>query len=403
MTTETSIPAMPTAAWWPRDRSGPTSGPKESGQAFDSAWQQEMERMQAEGWFPGALAPRASAMAGTHGMPPIPSEAHRPLDMEARLDRSLTTAPVAEARSSESGRGQSTVNARTPGREGARPLAAMDLGVDHAAPEVPVSVPVIAVALMSPEQAVAATRSSAQFPPSFPGSAPVDGSAPATVPWAQAGPRAVAGESRSRPMPAPEPAVTEPAALHATPLAWHGDARGLSISAVGSIGVPSFPRGGLGGSAQALSAAVASVAAAPPAVPVVNATAAPAAPQPPNAAFPAPIGFAAGATPLAGSRTAPGSAAPAAPSPLPGAERALAAALPRDAAPRLHLSWDGSAVMVWLGIDGAPDAAALLRTVQRVLRQHGLELSALVCNGRAIVQQRTVVSPAETPHPHEDS
>ena len=69
-------------------------------------------------------------------------------------------------------------------------------------------------------------------------------------------------------------------------------------------------------------------------------------------------------------------------------ERVLATTLGGTPGPRLHLSWDGQAVTVWLGVDGAVDPAALLRTVQSVLRQQGLQLSSLVCNGRTIVQAR---------------
>jgi hypothetical protein len=69
-------------------------------------------------------------------------------------------------------------------------------------------------------------------------------------------------------------------------------------------------------------------------------------------------------------------------------ERVLNATLGGAPGPRLHLSWDGQAVAVWLGVDGAVDPTALLRTVQNVLRQQGLQLSSLICNGRTIVLPR---------------
>ena len=69
-------------------------------------------------------------------------------------------------------------------------------------------------------------------------------------------------------------------------------------------------------------------------------------------------------------------------------ERVLNASLGGSPGPRLHLSWDGQAVAVWLGVDGTVDPTALLRTVQSVLRQQGLQLSSLICNGRTIVLPR---------------
>jgi Meckel syndrome type 1 protein len=90
-----------------------------------------------------------------------------------------------------------------------------------------------------------------------------------------------------------------------------------------------------------------------------------------------------------------GAAAPA-PAALAPIERALLDALPRDPAPRLTAAFDGRSVQVWLGIDGAADVGALLRTVQRVLREHGLELSALTCNGRTVYRARIDAASAST-------
>jgi hypothetical protein len=94
-----------------------------------------------------------------------------------------------------------------------------------------------------------------------------------------------------------------------------------------------------------------------------------------------------GAAPLAQEGSGASGAAPGVRT-LASIERVLTATLGGSPGPRLHLSWDGKAVAVWLGVDGAVDASALLRTVQNVLRQQGLQLSSLICNGRTIVLPR---------------
>ncbi|HRI55468.1 MAG TPA: hypothetical protein PK170_00055 [Anaerolineae bacterium] len=72
--------------------------------------------------------------------------------------------------------------------------------------------------------------------------------------------------------------------------------------------------------------------------------------------------------------------------------------------PRLHMSWDGQGVQVWLGLDGQPNVEALLHAVQRVLRQHGLQLSTLVCNGRVLVASRAAPQhPADAPLTQQDN
>lgn len=83
-------------------------------------------------------------------------------------------------------------------------------------------------------------------------------------------------------------------------------------------------------------------------------------------------------------------------------EKRVAQALARDPGPRLHVQWDGTAAHVWLGVDAMPDAAELLRTLQRVLRRSGLELHTLVCNGRPLVTTR-VVPPAAAAHFQQES
>lgn len=50
----------------------------------------------------------------------------------------------------------------------------------------------------------------------------------------------------------------------------------------------------------------------------------------------------------------------------------------------------GQDAQVWLGVNGAPEVAGLVQTVQRILRRQGLTLSVLTCNGKCIFEARPI-------------
>lgn len=70
--------------------------------------------------------------------------------------------------------------------------------------------------------------------------------------------------------------------------------------------------------------------------------------------------------------------------------RSIAQALNLREQPRLHLSVMGQDAQVWLGVNGSPEVAGLVQTVQRILRRQGLTLSVLTCNGKCIFEARPI-------------
>lgn len=84
--------------------------------------------------------------------------------------------------------------------------------------------------------------------------------------------------------------------------------------------------------------------------------------------------------------------------------QALSDEIAAATAPRLHMAWNGTEVRVWLGVDGPTpaDSQALVGTVERVLRRHGLKLVNLVCNGRTLFDCGAVDLNAPPRHPQEN-
>ncbi len=73
----------------------------------------------------------------------------------------------------------------------------------------------------------------------------------------------------------------------------------------------------------------------------------------------------------------------------PGAARALPAEAQRSAGMRVHAQWSGAGAQLWLGMDGTADqigfqAAAVVPSLERALREQGQRLVRVVCNGRVV-------------------
>lgn len=491
-------PALPQ-----RERPGRLAGEPQA-KGWDTAWQREMERLQAGAWFPGALGPSAAlaigvdAQAGTTQRSVEPSAALRPA-MFTPLHGQATTPlesigserPIARPlqgeegrRSADSGGLELTPVEREPAVPEGRALAP----ADNAPAAVPVQsecqivdptlldrtplalrdvdrAPAERSGTLTPEAIGApvqrvddewrvASHSDRSEPPAAKGesgwkvpdavsgeSAPMasakdsiagvpgvsvqsdragvsstgpvpDTAPPELTPRAREGLQALDAPRVTSPstapvfgMPpdsglAPAPAsslaagpVPKPAPTPAPARSTRPDAGQPAVaSQMPTTGVTVL---GNSGAAPSASAAEQTAASAPaPAVSNIYApSAARAAPLPPAQAMtfspiPSAMPAAAGTTPLAeDGGAAPSRAAGRLPS-LAAVERTLSSALGGTPGPRLHLGWDGEAVSVWIGVDGAADPALMLRTVQQVLRQQGLQLSALVCNGRTIVQAR---------------
>lgn len=384
MTTDASINAMPAAAGWPRERSAPAPAQRDPAQGFDTAWQREMERMQSGAWFPGALPGLAPNVARAEDAVRPTREAPRAVDGPARAavdgDRAL--------------------------RDAAPRRAVEDVAPDRTTPPAS-EVAAIAVAPQTRHLSViGANAAPTESPVAHAAALPSEVALPAESLVARRASKHMADDAATVPVPMPQADGPSMAPLRAMTALPPAVAIGSSpVLGGASIRVPTpvqpaalaLPRAAFAPSID--SAAVSRVASSLPAQTSAPALAAPSlsVAAMPSASFAAAVGMSG----MSDADAAPAAAPVPGPRALPGAERALAAALARDSAPRLHLSWDGSAVNVWLGIDGAPEAAVLLRTVQRVLRQHGLELSTLVCNGRPLVHNRTATPPVDAANPQE--
>lgn len=336
------------------------------------AWQREMERAQAAAWFLGAL-------------PALP--AHKPVEAGIDPTRAVKRAQAAPARRPE---------------HLARPNHPRDAdGIDATVAPHPKGSPADrAGAAPQSRQRTAETAS----PPSAldPGAAVGD-----------------AGHTRSARPPA-RTEVDTPGAVpgSARVLPWGSAARSSSpvpLGADASVAVtepgrPRVPASDLAMQVPLSAAAGTAVHLQPRVTPSLNEPAgvattpgassngAPATVAAPTAGY---ARVSAAAASMAGAPAlvisplpAQAAAAPtqAAPSPPAHAARAAATVAPSlldvlglPGAPRLHLSWHGDAVMVWLGVDVVPDTAMLVSVVQRVLRQQGIQLAGLVCNGRTLV------------------
>ncbi len=338
----------------------------------DNAWQREMERAQAGAWFPGAL-PEGEGLFR-----------NRPDMLPAHPAPPPVSRPAA------------------PHAVHATPVSKTD-GAPHRADEHDDRIETRAdgAALRQQERALNGSPAQASSQPVV--QAPEDVPSPAHEGSDLAGAAAAASVGASTEGPSSREAVVEPAtpnvaaAPAASPVAWGEPGQQGGPATLGALPSPSAAVQAAGpapGAAASMHAAdLGAIQSESPA-----ATPAPSAGQAPRAAAALPAASAgafAAALPAAGNGTAAmaeegagtSAAAPGVRS-LASIERVLAATLGGSPGPRLHLSWDGQAVAVWLGVDGAVDPTALLRTVQNVLRQQGLQLSSLICNGRTIVLPR---------------
>jgi hypothetical protein len=343
-----------------------------SAERRDNAWQREMERAQAGAWFPGALPEgeglfrnRPDVLPAHPASPSVPRSAGAPHAVHAAQPSKPDAAPSrAEEREDRiETRAEGTAFHQQERAMHASPAQASSQPVAHSPEDAPP--PAHETSDLAPAAAAASVASGVEGLSTSDAAVPA---ATANVAAAQAASAAASGA----------PGQHGPAVWAAPPSAptvqTAGPAPGAAVSmrATGSTAIQS------------------SASAAPPAQPAVQASRAVAAlPVAPAGVFPAASlpAAAEGAAPLAQEGSGESGAAPGVRT-LASIERVLAATLGGSPGPRLHLSWDGQAVAVWLGVDGAVDLAALLRTVQNVLRQQGLQLSSLICNGRTIVLPR---------------
>jgi hypothetical protein len=338
----------------------------------DNAWQREMERAQAGAWFPGALPEgeglfrnRPDVLPAHPASPSVPRSAAAPHAAHATPASKPDTAPSrAEEREDRiETKADGTAFQQHERVMHASPAQASSQTVAYA----PEDAPPRAYELCDPGRAAAAA-SVASGAEGLSTRDAVVATATANVAPAQAASHAASGA----------PAQQEPAMRAAQPSPPAGQAAGaasgaaLLMQATGSTAIQS--NASATPPAQPAGQASRAVAALP--VALAGALA--------GASLPA---AADGAAPMTQEGSGASGAAPGV-STLASIERTLAATLGGSPGPRLHLSWDGQAVAVWLGVDGAVDPSALLRTVQNVLRQQGLQLSSLICNGRTIVLPR---------------
>jgi len=430
MSAGTSVSGALAQAAAVRERPSPAASEAEDSKRWGSAWQREMERLQAAAWFQGALP---GAAAGT-----LPAQADgratggrllqdRPGARHAEPSDSRRSVPASEVQAD-------TMAPKTNEPPGARPLLGEGLSSEAPTP-VRERQPVVEQAV--PTDQAMPPRPGADMAPAaaavdLPGdrAVPLNERAidtpqgPLPVERAHGGEGAASGDLAARwqamdasPASTALPAETPPPQA-GTRTAGVSDRVDIvsPLHGVGALAMPASAQGAeAGGAAQAPSGAIgpatpatrvepAAAATRPPA-PNAGQPAArivPAAVQPPASgvglAAPAPT---AGAMALAEEGGAAPSPAAAGPRALASIERMLGSALGGQPGPRLHLSWDGRAVTVWVGVDGTTDAALLLRTVQQVLSQQGLQLSALVCNGRTIVQARPGMGQEPDPAPND--
>lgn len=357
------------AALLTRDRRPAVAEQAVSPDRRDNAWQREMERAQAGAWFPGALPEGEGLFRSRPDVQPVhpaPPPAQRQAVAHAVHATQVWKPDTAPRRAGE--------------RDHRADVDGTALRRQERAPdEIPVQA--------SPHVVVRASDDFA--PPAHEGSEKARVAAAAFVASAAKGP--------SVPDADVEPASPKLAAAPLGSLAVSG-APGLPVpSVMAALPSPSAAVQAAGPvPAAALSPHAADSAALPSSTPAAS-PAQPAGPAP-RADAGLPLAFAgavAASQPAAAENAAPmaqegsGMSGPASGvRSLMSIERVLNATLGGAPGPRLHLSWDGQAVAVWIGVDGAIDSTALLRTVQNVLRQQGLQLSSLICNGRTIVLPR---------------
>lgn len=391
--------------------------------AWHDAWQRQMEAFQASAWFPGAL-PAAPAVLPAAAPAPWAASAHAPAPTETRV---LPEAATSRRQDAPNTRHTTNPASRSPevfprqaGERTVRRTTTL-----HPQGQQAVEVPdgrLLAAALNSAPGSRSPMLADASYPSlslvraSMRGAEAaelagggVDGvAALETAPRAAHLPVATAlfgtpahGESvhaapvsepqamgRSaprmdavaRPAPPASPAPpAPPAALQAFGLAAPGHdleppgPASRSTAAVATLPIePSI----------APSAAAGSVTAAPASAPALSEQPPPLATSAAGLPLQAETSQAAGAAP-------DGASPPRGDGPVPELTRALGRALKPSQAPRLHIVGRGSEVQVWVGIDAGVDLAQLQATVRHVLRQQGLQLESLVCNGRPLFNARS--------------
>jgi hypothetical protein len=380
MSAETSLAGALPATAPTRERRPSVAGQAASPEGWGNAWQREMERMQAGAWFPGALPDSGGSFTARDDAPPgglvlralarpgAAHEAHASASVatEAGLRRAAAGEVPAERRAErESGDAARSTDVPATNVSPARapsPDARVDEGLQPEG-ELPAvdSARAEAVEARAFSADVPSAEASDLVRPTQADSS--DDATPGQAPSAAASPL-----SGSQALAAA--AVTFIAAT--TPTDRTAAAAGLLLSATQESAAPA-PKASVAASLDQATTPVRTAAAMPG---MAGATAAMPSTSTAGSAMPMAQEVAGAAGAASGVRT------------LASIERVLATTLGGTPGPRLHLSWDGQAVTVWLGVDGAVDPAALLRTVQNVLRQQGLQLSGLVCNGRTIVQAR---------------
>ena len=396
------VPAM-------RERPSPASSEPGDSKRWGNAWQREMERLQADAWFQGALPGTAAAghvvpdqpmgRLGTGQFPHDASIARRADASDGRRwvpdpDGRAATAPrpAGEAAGIASRRDEapsSQARAPEPASPVERPVSSGPAANELSAAAVdalPAGRPLLLDGTpVADEQGFVPAEAGGDTgldTDAALGSRSLDGSAadPARPGGKQSVPTVATRlldvmDDDGLMTSAPRAAVMDalPAAAHG-PVAGTPSQRAASPAGQAGAALRIEPSAAAAGSQPNASASLPQARVAPGAV------------QAPFAPGQSTQAAADGAQPLAEEGSAAPSRPAAGPRSLAGIERVLASALGGQPGPRLHLSWDGQAVTVWVGVDGATDPALLLRTVQQVLSQQGLQLSALVCNGRTIVQ-----------------
>lgn len=382
--------------------------------AWHDAWQRQMEAFQASAWFPGAL-PAASALVPAAAPAPRAASAHAPALTETRALPEAATARRHGALNTQPATGLETRSPEMfPRQAGER--AARRMSTLHPQGQQAVAVPegrLPATALHS----APASRSPMLADPSYPSlsfdrasmrgaeaakaaGGGVDG-VPAFEAVLQAAypPAATAlvgtpapGEA-ARAAPVSEPQAIGPSAPRMGAIASAAPPTALQAFGLAAPGQDLEPPGPASRSTAAVAtlpidpriaptAAAGSVTSAPASAPALSEQPPPLATSAAGLPLQAETSQAAGAAP-------DGAAPPPGDGPVPELTRALGRALKPSQTPRLHIVGRGSEVQVWVGIDAGVDLALLQATVRHVLRQQGLQLESLVCNGRPLFNARS--------------
>lgn len=381
MSAETSMAGALPATAPARERRTSVAGQAASPEGWGTAWQREMERMQAGAWFPGALPDSARSFTARDDAPPAglvlralarPGAAYEEhASASAASDAGLSRAAAderrverwAEQESDDAARSTDALaNNASPARGPTPDAQVEDASQAHRElPAVDSSRAAATEARAFNADALSARETVLAQPAQVDGAE--DGAPPEQTPSAAA-----------LPLPGSQaPAAAAVPFIAATTPPNGTAAASSSLLPTTQESAAPVPKPSIATPVDQAVAPARAVAAMPG---MAAASAAMASPSPTGSAMPMAHEGAGAAGAATGVRT------------LASIERVLASTLGGTPGPRLHLSWDGQAVTVWLGVDGAVDPAALLRTVQNVLRQQGLQLSSLVCNGRTIVQAR---------------